>query len=268
MYLSSQKEKKLSKEFLNNGYLIKKVCNQKDLNKIKKIFENFLQMKLKIKNNNNLLFDQFHKIIKKKNLNSIRLDLISYINKNDQFKSFYYNICRDYLDALVGNELVMQNNINLSIQLPRDGDSLLPLHSDVWSGDSPYEIVVWLPLVDCYRTKSMYILQPKDYKFLISRIKKHNLNDGDKLFKSVEKKVKWLKVNYGEVLIFNQSLPHGNRINKESSTRWSMNCRFKSVFSPYGDKKFGEFFKPITLKPMSEIGMNYTLPNIDRNEKN
>ena len=89
MYLSSQKEKKLSKQFLNNGYIIKKVCNQNDLNKIKKIFENFLQIKLKIKNNNNLLFDQFHKIIKKKNLNSIRLDLISYINKNDQFKSFY-----------------------------------------------------------------------------------------------------------------------------------------------------------------------------------
>ena len=40
---------------------------------------------------------------------------------------------------------------------------LLPLHSDVWSGDSPYEIVVWLPLVNCFGTKSMFILPPNKY---------------------------------------------------------------------------------------------------------
>ena len=58
----------------------------------------------------------------------------------------------------------MQNSINLSIQFPGDDSSLLPVHSDVWSGDSPYEIVVWLPLVDCYKTKSMFLLPPKKYK--------------------------------------------------------------------------------------------------------
>ena len=39
--------------------------------------------------------------------------------------------------------------------------------------------------------------------------------------------------------------------------------RFKSIFSPYGDKKIGEFFEPITLRPASKIGMNYKLPKID-----
>ena len=31
------------------------------------------------------------------------------------------------------------------------------------SGDSPFEVVVWIPLVDCYKTKTMYILPPKHY---------------------------------------------------------------------------------------------------------
>ena len=53
----------------------------------------------------------------------------------------------------------MQKRINLSIQLPNDSSSLLPLHSDIWSGDSPFEAVVWIPLVDCFKTKSMYILK-------------------------------------------------------------------------------------------------------------
>ena len=72
--------------------------------------------------------------------------------------------------------------------------------------------------------------------------------------------VNWIKINYGEVLIFNQAYPHGNRINKESETRWSMNCRFKGLFTPYKDKKIGEFFEPITLRPVSKIAMNYKLP--------
>ena len=52
----------------------------------------------------------------------------------------------------------MQLRIGLSIQLPGDESSLLPIHADTWTGVSPYESVVWLPLVDCYKTKSMFIL--------------------------------------------------------------------------------------------------------------
>ena len=53
---------------------------------------------------------------------------------------------------------------------------------------------------------------------------------------------------------------HGNRINREPETRWSMNCRFKSLFSPYADKRLGEFFEPITIRPATRVGMNHALP--------
>ena len=58
----------------------------------------------------------------------------------------------------------MQTRINLSIQTPKDNSSLLPVHSDIWSGDSPFEVVVWIPLVNCFKTKAMYILPPNEYK--------------------------------------------------------------------------------------------------------
>ena len=54
--------------------------------------------------------------------------------------------------------------------------------------------------------------------------------------------MEWLELKYGQVLIFDQSIPHGNVVNNEIETRWSMNCRFKGIFTPYGDKKLGEFF--------------------------
>ena len=52
----------------------------------------------------------------------------------------------------------MQKKINLSIQLPKDKDSLLDLHSDIYAGESPFQVVVWIPLVDVYDTKSMFLL--------------------------------------------------------------------------------------------------------------
>ena len=66
-----------------------------------------------------------------------------------------------------------------------------------------------------------------------------------------------MKVNYGQILIFNQCLPHGNIVNKEKETRWSLNCRFKSIFTPYSDKKIGEFFEPVSLKKVYELALKF-----------
>ena len=61
----------------------------------------------------------------------------------------------------------MQRKINLSIQFPKDDSSLLPIHSDVWSGCSPYEIVLWIPLVSVSKTKSMFILNKNKNRVFI-----------------------------------------------------------------------------------------------------
>ena len=87
-------------------------------------------------------------------------------------------------------------------------------------------------------------------------------DSSEDLYQSISDGVQWLEVKYGEVVIFNQALPHGNRVNTENETRWSMNCRFKSVFTPYGDKKLGEFFEPITLRAASKTGMDYKLSEV------
>ena len=59
------------------------------------------------------------------------------------------------------------------------------------------------------------------------------------IFKYI-KDIKWLKINYGQILIFDQTLPHGNVINKEMKPD-GLNCRFKSVFTPYKIKKLENF---------------------------
>lgn len=211
-------------------------------------------------------FNYIHYDLKVEELNQFRMAVIRKINEQSWFRPAYYRLAKAGLENLVGNELAMQLRINLSIQMPNDDSSLLAVHSDVWSGDSPFEIVAWIPLVDCFGTKTMYILPPSDNQSLNEDFKKFSRLSSGELFEAIADKVQWIDIKAGEILLFNQNLPHGNIVNVESETRWSMNCRFKSVFTPYGDKKIGEFFEPITLKPMSRIGMQYRYPKLNGEE--
>ena len=265
MFLSEY-ENKISNEFLKNGYIIKKSKEQKILFEIRKLIIDKLKKEITFKNklNEDDLLNNIHKNLKLKDLNNTRLKLINEVTSTKKFKKLFYNISKEYLDILLGNELAMQKSVSLSIQLPKDKSSLLPIHSDVWSGVSPFDIVVWIPLVDCFKTKTMFILPPKANEIFLKNFKKFNKLSLKENFNKVKSKLKRIKINYGEILIFNQHLPHGNTVNLENETRWSLNCRFKSVFTPYNDKKIGEFYEPITLRVCSKLGLEYKLPKIDK----
>ena len=244
----------LSKKFLKDGYVIFDI-NKKKLTKITK----YIKKKLKEKKiSKDLNFT--HKKLPTKDLNQFRMNLNFKINSTSWFCSNYYELAKEQIKVLCGNDLVMQRKVNLSIQFPDDDSSLLPLHSDVWTGCSPYECVLWVPLVDVYSSKSMYILSKNEndkiYKNF-SKIKKFS-----ELNKKVLKKAKWLNLKFGQAMIFNHQIIHGNIVNKTNETRWSLNCRFKSIFSPYGIKEIGETFTPLTLSPMTELGLKYEDPKI------
>ncbi len=260
----SNNENKICNKYLDQGYVVAPVVDIEALSWIRQKFIFIIREELCIPDNalDSDILNFTHESVSIPELNDFRLLVIKKINSLPDFRKKYYQVAKSYLDIIVGNELSMQLKINLSIQFPKDSSSLLPIHADTWSGDSPFEVVVWVPLVDCYETKAMYILPPDANQTLNNNFKKMAGNSSDDLYNSVQECVNWIEIKYGEVLIFNQALPHGNRINEESETRWSLNCRFKGVFTPYADKKIGEFFEPITLKPASECGMKYSLPNI------
>lgn len=256
-------EIQLSMEYIEKGYVVSQVEDIGAFKAIQRFIVDIASEKhLKKFDIQSLLLNDLHHYVLPFEINSFRLNILSSLNNQSWVRPAFYCLVRGLLDKLVGNELVMQNRLNLSIQMPGDTTSLLPVHSDTWSGDSPYEAVVWLPLVDCYRTKSMYILPPEKSQELYKNFSKLNVKNSESLYKLIEKDLQWIDIKEGEVLIFNQNLPHGNRVNEENETRWSINCRFKSIFSPYADKKIGEFFEPINIKAATRIGNDYEMPKI------
>lgn len=251
----------LSERFLKEGHVIVPAEAPDELARIRQHAASVAAKRLNLPapTDAGTFLDRIHDHVGVDRLNELRLAVFDGLNAEAWFRPAYFAQARRTLEVLVGNELVMQLRVNLSIQLPDDDSSLLPVHSDVWNGDSPYEVVLWIPLVNCRRTKSMYLLPPEAN----ARAEKDFARLGrssEELFCAIEPEARFLDIPFGRVLVFTPALMHGNRVNRESDTRWSMNCRFKSAFSPYSDKRLGEFFEPITLRAATRIGAGYGLP--------
>ena len=260
----TEHEKEMTQQFLKNKYLIVPAEELEALNAIRKKVAQVTAAAINQKAPSDDQVDHFlnhiHEQVTGKELNDVRLKVITEMNRDPWFRKAYFSVARNNLMTLVGNELAMQRRINLSIQLPNDDSSLLPVHADVWAGDSPYEIVQWIPLVNCHRTKSMYIAKADVDEKVQENFAKFQNKSSEDLYQHIKEDVIFLDVPYGCVLLFSQNVMHGNRINIEKETRWSMNCRFKSILTPYHGKKMGEFFEPIILRPLTRLGMEYKLP--------
>jgi sporadic carbohydrate cluster 2OG-Fe(II) oxygenase len=255
-------EADLVEDFAANGYVIRPAEDRAALDRIQEFVAKTAAGLLKVDapNDPKAFLDTIHERVGVDVLNDFRLGVFRAMQAEDWFRPAYFSVARGAVEAIVGNELCMQRRVNLSIQMPRDDSSLLPVHADVWSGDSPYEAVLWMPMVDCHTTKSMYIANPDFDAKVQANFKDFEGKTAEDLYQDIKDHVTFLDIPYGHYLLFTQNLMHGNRINQEEGTRWSMNCRFKSVMSPYSDKRLGEFFEPITLRPATRLGLDYRLP--------
>jgi len=135
---------------------------------------------------------------------------------------------------------------------------------------------------ECYDDKSTSILQswvekpnillepPPEKKYWWNVVKKESpfykkfnkYKDTTSLQKAIDKKVKWLNIKFGQGLIFAHHLMHGNKVNITNETRWSFNCRFKSLMSPYDKKDIAETFFPLIVRPATRVGLEYEHPQI------
>jgi len=259
----SEEERTLSAKVLETGYIIAPVERHDLLDRIRdRMVEHAASyLGMPVSDQPGAFLDGIAAHVSQDKLNNLRLAVFNAINAESWFRPAYYALARSAIATLIGNELVMQRRVNLSIQMPDDESSILPLHADVWSGDSAFEMVLWLPLVDCIRTKSMFLLPPERNAVVQRDLASSGSGKVEEIYESIESDLIWMNIRYGEFLLFNQNLLHGNRVNRESTTRWSMNCRFKSLLSPYADKRLGEFFEPITIRAATRIGMTYRLPD-------
>jgi len=244
---------------LNNGYFVQKSPKIKTLNIIRneiyELIKNIFQYDCP---DIDYGLNNFHNLTKKINdieFNEKRILLINQLNEKLDIGQLIFDSFKDTIFNLLGPDILIQKNCNLVIQKPNDPNPS-ELHRDA-PANSPYEIVLWLPLVDCYKTKSMYVVDYKSTKKLYEDLDKHKdweLFEEDSIQNATE-----LPVKFGEALFFSTAILHGSNINKENETRFSLNIRFKNIFSPSGLKNQLQFFKKLNISKLVKIGSSIEL---------
>jgi len=251
-------------EFLGSAYVIREVEDRAALDQLRR--EIVLAAARAINHlppkDDGAFLDNIHRLVPVDKLNDLRLGLYREVNGKPWFRPTYFKLVRSLVEDLVGNELAMQNRINFSIQMPGDRSSLLDLHADVFAGETPYQVVQWLPLVDVRATKSMFILPRPKSEEVVKRLKDFSEGGMRALYDAIKPDLVWLDIPYGKVLVFSPNVLHGNVINDEATTRWSLNCRYTGLFTPYGigERSLGSYYSPITARPVTRLGMAYRQP--------
>lgn len=203
--------------------------------------------------------DDLHMFESKSNINKLRLKIFNEINSKYNWENFILKICGNEIKEIHGQDLLIQSKINLSIQIPNDETSVLPKHTDCNSADSPFQSNVWIPLTNAFDTNSMFLFDKKRSLKYFQSINKIKKVTNKNIFSRVLKK-DFIKIDYGQCLLFNPAQLHGNQVNKTNKTRVSLNVRIKSLFSPEPtdrnpDRKLGTYYKPLQISNDSKYAI-------------
>ena len=218
----------MSNSYETDGFIVERADQQYlDLLKsdLKTAYLEFTQTRYKKQTS----LEEAHQVVSHSESNELRLFIMQKLFQGTSFHQNYYNSAKCIIHNLCGNELAMQKRPGLSINLPKNHNDVLPIHADTWNGVSPFELNIWIPMVDCDNTMSLYILERNKYQKMLKESKGLLNLSSDRLYETLKSDLTWIPIKYGEILAFDQSLPHGYSLNSESKTHWSFNCRFKSI---------------------------------------
>ena len=162
-----RKELDASHEYNKVGYIIEKADTQY-LKLIKDDIEKAYVSLQRRRAHTNL---EMHLSVADENSNDLRLHIMEKIFQSTRFHKNYYNTAKDVIHSLCGNELAMQRRPGLSINLPNNRSDVLPIHADTWNGVSPYELNIWIPLVNCTNSMCLYILKRDSYEHRLKESK-------------------------------------------------------------------------------------------------
>lgn len=249
----------LAERFLNNGFVIRPAEDLSMLEETRRTLLKESNLWLADHNHSpnleNLALS--HELISMPFINDIRLHLYSKLNIVENIRQKYFGLASILVQTLVGNELAMQNKVNLSIQQPMDHTSVLELHSDVWSGDSPFQVVLWVPMTDSLSSNAMFLLKPELSLEAYQRALDGELDSMAKIHNEYQHQFEAVEVKFGDVLVFDSNCLHGNQVNRTQTSRWSLNCRFTSLLAPATtpERRLGSYYTPIMVRPATRMGL-------------
>ena len=192
----------------------------------------------------------------KKNVNDLRKDLVlmtnSEVNKAmvnllsfNEASEMMIEACKEIVNELCGPEILIQRRAATIFNLPGENQRRQWPHYELMSGISPFTFVMWAPFHDLEDDGGVYYIpQEKSYE-IIKKEHKQGLVNGPTILNMMQKQ-KPTKLKYGEVIVFNPFILHGNIDFKSDYARVACSVRFQSINKPLMQKN-SDFLKLYSL---------------------
>ena len=232
----------LQEQIVNQkGYAILPIENLDNFNKLRNQF--IEKMRLYSKDEKIGLTSKLEKIrmkitsMSKSQINDLMVSLLSF----DQASEILVDSCKNIVNSLSGNEIFLQRRANIIFNLPGEDRRRQWPHYELMSGVSPFTYIMWAPFHDLDDDGGVFYLdQNKSFEMIKEEHQKGIVNGPTILNKKYNEKPPKLK--YGEVIVFNPFILHGNINFKSNLARIACSVRFQSIKKPLLQKNT-DYFK-------------------------
>lgn len=217
------------------GYAVLKIDN---LQYIEELRDNLLNRLQSDKLNKD--FDELRLMLgsmNNQNINQIMIKLLGF----NEASSLMLNACKEIVKNLCNNKIFLQRRANIILNLPGEDQRHQWPHYEMMSGISPFTFVLWAPLHDIDDESGLFYLDSKESLNYMKKEIENGLVNSPYIFEKLKNR-KPVKVNYGEVIVFNPFILHGNVPFNGKKARIACSIRVQSHEKPLMQRNT-DFFK-------------------------
>ena len=135
------------------------------------------------------------------------------------------------IEDLCGKELFIQRRATIVMNVPGKGQAKQWPHYELMSGISPFTFVIWAPLHDLEANSGVYYIEEKESVKIMKEEHKNGLVNGPTVLNLMQNK-KTETLQFGQAIIFNPFIIHGNIEFESKLARIAYNVRFQSYNKP------------------------------------
>ena len=217
----------LCKELVNgSGYAVRPIENMQLFKKLRDSFVGKMNISTKSEKNIDVVRKVMAKMSKAE-INRSMINLLTFTNLSDMM----INSCPSLVETLCGKELFIQRRAHTIINVPGKEHSKQWTHYEMMSGISPFTYVLWAPLHDLEDDGGAYYIDQKTSLEVMKKEQAAGLVNGPTVF-NMMKKQKPPRLKFGQVVVFNPFVLHGNVTFHSEFARIACNVRFQSYDKP------------------------------------
>ncbi len=224
-----------------SGYAIYNVENIKILKDLRSSFISSMKNPSKKKDINDI-----RKEIAKMSKAEINKIMINFLTNNKNLSELMILSFTKLVKKLCGRHLFIQRRAHTTINAPGDDQAKQVAHYEMISGISPFTYIIWAPLHDIDDEGGAYHVDLKESLSIMKKEEKKGLVSGPDVLNFMGNK-KPPKIKFGQAIIFNPFVIHGNIPFESNYARIACNVRFQSSKLPLLQKNT-DYLKYYELK--------------------